>query len=94
MEIIIPKITEFHSLICIDENDIFVAKALPHTLDISAWLSLVGNPLIAASDAHRITVISAVQSAIIAALPLFPKLAIPYSVFATVGEITDITAAP
>lgn len=90
----IPKITEFHSFSCIEENDIFVAKALPQTLDISAWLSLVGRPFIAASDAHRITVISAVQSEIIADLPSLPKSAIPYSVFATVGDSIAMTATP
>ena len=54
----------------------------------------MGIPFVAASVAHRITVISAVQSETIATLPSFPKSAIPYRVFATVGEITDMTVAP
>ena len=94
VEMIMPKITEFHSFSCIDENDILVANALPQTLDMRAWLSLVGSPFIAARDAHAITVISAVQSDIIAAFPSFPKSAMPYNVSATVGEITAITVAP
>lgn len=94
VEIIIPRITEFHSLSCIEERDIFVASALPQTLDMSAWLSLVGSPFIDASVAQTITVIRATEREIIAAFPSLPKSAMPYRVFATVGEMIAIIVAP
>jgi hypothetical protein len=72
-----PKITLFHSFTCIDLHEKFDASALPQTLDISAWLSLVGSPLIAASVAQSITVIKATESEIIAEWGSSPKSAIP-----------------
>ncbi len=77
VEIIMPRITEFHSLSCIDENDVFEASALPHTLEIRAWLSLVGRPLRDASVAHTITVIMATERDSSAERVLLPKSAMP-----------------
>ena len=57
VDIPIPKRTLFHSSVRIDERAVFEARALPQTLDIRAWLSLVGSPLNAARVAQRITVI-------------------------------------
>ena len=94
VDIIIPNITEFHSSSRIEEKDGLVANALPQTLDISAWLSLVGSPFKAAKVAQRITVISATHREITAEFFSVPKSAIPYSVSATVGEIRAITTAP
>ena len=94
VEMTIPSITLFHSASCIELADIFEASALPQTLDMSAWLSLVGSPRNAASVAQSITVMSATESDIIADFGLDPKSAIPYSVLATVGQIIAIITAP
>lgn len=94
VDMMIPRITAFHSCSCIDESEVFVASALPQTLDMSAWLSLVGNPLNEANVAHRITVMRATEREIIAAFESLPKSAMPYKVFATVGEIIAINNAP
>lgn len=90
----IPIITERHSSSCSDEVEVLDANALPQTLDIKAWLSLVGRPLAEAKLAQIITVIRATESEIIAERLSFPKSAMPYKVFATLGEIIDITTAP
>ena len=77
VDIPMPKSTLFHSSALMEESEVFDARALPQTLDISAWLSLVGSPLIAARVAHRITVMSATERDIIAERGSSPKLAIP-----------------
>ena len=73
----IPRITELHSASWIELSEGFAASALPHTLDMSAWLSLVGKPLKEASVAQRITVNKATERDIIADLGSVPKSAIP-----------------
>ena len=36
VDMAIPKITEFHSFSCIEEKEVFEARALPQRLDIRA----------------------------------------------------------
>ena len=54
----------------------------------------MGSPFIDANVAQIITVIRATERESIAAFPSSPKFAIPYSVFATVGEMIAIIIAP
>ena len=77
VEMMIPRITELHSASWIELREGLDASALPHTLDMSAWLSLVGKPLSEARVAQRITVSKATEREIIADFGLLPKSAIP-----------------
>ena len=89
-----PIMTERHSSMLIALMLILDESAAPLIPEISAWLSLVGSPKIEATDAQRITALSAEQSDMSAALPSLPKSAIPYRVFATPGRIIAIRTAP
>ena len=72
-----PRITEFHSFAWIEDNDRFEARALPHTLEMRAWLSLVGIPLSEASVAQTMTVIRATHRDRSAERLSLPKSAMP-----------------
>jgi hypothetical protein len=77
VEMMIPRITELHSASWIESREGLDASALPHTLDMSAWLSLVGKPLREARVAQRITVSKETKGGLIAIFGLFPKPPIP-----------------